>query len=82
MKLYQVVAIKGCDEFLSYCGTEYSRALEFKKQEMNAYEKLTDFDKKQTEIECRVYSIDDDVDINDIDELTNALIECTGYDLF
>ena len=49
---------------------------------MNSYEKLTDYDKKQTEIECRVYSIDDDVDINDIDELTNALVECTGYDLF
>lgn len=82
MKVYQVVTIKGCDEYLSFIGTDYSRAVEFKEKEMTAFKNLSDFDKKQTEIECRVYSIDDNVDINDIDELTNALVECTGYDMF
>lgn len=82
MKVYEIATIKNSDEHIEYIGTNFDKALEVKERELSAYNRLSSFDKKRTEIECRVYSIDDDVNINDIDELTNALIECIGYDLF
>lgn len=82
MKLFEVTTIRGCDEFQTYLGVDYSEALTAKKQALTAFEALDDYDKRQNEVECRVYEIDDDTNITDYDALIDAIVECVGYNPF
>ena len=88
MRVFEVVSIKirangeYGDEYQSYLGFDFEKAEEAYKSEVSNYELLSESDKKSTCIEARVYAIDDTVDVNDVDELTNALCECIGYDFF
>lgn len=82
MKLYQVVTTSKADEFEDYLGTDLNEANEAKKRALTAYENLSSHDKAQSEVECRVYDIDDSTDTSDRDELINAMIDCCGYNIF
>lgn len=79
MKLYQVVSIKKTDEFEYYLGTDFHEVQEAMVKSLKDYESLSLHDKAQTELECRVYDIDDSTDTSDRDELVNAMIDCCGY---
>ncbi len=45
------------------------------------YEYLTENERKTANNELRVYSIPDDIDASDSDELTEAMCDCDGYDV-
>lgn len=70
------------DETQEYFGTNIDDAREAYQRACSYYDSLTDYDKKRTCIEARVYSIDGNVNVNDEDELTDALCDCIGYDFF
>lgn len=80
MKFYQVVVSKGCDEFVEYSGVDIECAKAAQSNALADYDRLTRFDKERTSVECRAYDIDDTVNVNDSDELVNALCDCIGYD--
>lgn len=82
MKFYESVSIElrgneTGDEFTTYSGTDERKALE---EAYAAWTRQSDFDKKHSTEEVRVYELSDDVNINDEDELANALGNC-GYDV-
>lgn len=87
MKLYQLVSIKlkengeYGDEFNQYLGVNLDEAKKAKYQTDLAYDHMTPYDQRHTDIEFRVYEIDDDVDTTNEDALIDALIDCIGYDV-
>lgn len=74
MKYYEVAIVGKNDEWTYYKGFDLEKATK------------TYYDYKGTEgkdkIEARVYNIPDDTNIEDEDELTNAICDCLGYDPF
>lgn len=82
VRVFEVVSIKGNDEFQSYIGNDFDEAMNAYNDEVLRYSKLSEHDKNLTRIEPRVYAIDDTVDTSDSDELNNALIDCIGYNFF
>ena len=82
MKFYQIVTIKGNDEFTEWEGFDLETALEEKAKALNAFECLTAYDKKNSTLECRVYNLPDNTDISDRDALIDAIVESAGYNNF
>lgn len=83
MKIYAVTTIKNGDEYAEYLGADLNEALKAYDDAKTNYDVyLTSSEKTNAEVEARVYEIADNVDIEDTDELTNAIIDCCGYDEF
>ena len=82
MKYYQIVIIRGNDEFTEWEGANYETACKMKEKALNAYDSLTAYDQKDSTLECRVYDLPDDIDINDEDAVFDAICDCIGYDNF
>ena len=83
MKFYEVVTARkdGYDEWTEYEGFDREKALKALEDAKWAFETYsTAKEKKNQYVECRVYELPDDIDINDKDEIINAICECTGYD--
>lgn len=83
MKFYEVVTARkdGYDEWTEYEGFDREKALKALEDAKWAFEKYSTTKEKENQyVECRVYELPDDIDINDKDEITNAICECTGYD--
>lgn len=80
MKYYQVGTTSNGDEFVSYEGTSLEESKKALEDERYAFENLHPSDKKHTVVWGKVYDLPDDTDLNDEDELINAICECTGYD--
>lgn len=82
MKLYNVVtATKTGDEWTEYDGFDRAKAVEVLEEAQWKFEKYSTAKEKENQyVECRVYDIPDDIDINDENEITNAICDCTGYD--
>ena len=82
MKLYEVVtATKTGDEWTEYEGFDRAKALEALEEAKWNFEKYSTAKEKENEyVECKVYDIPDDIDINDKNEIINAICDCTGYD--
>jgi hypothetical protein len=68
------------DEYVSYAGISLADALEALENEKHAFKSLHEYDKKRTRVWGRIYDIPDETDINDEDEVLNAIIEAIGYD--
>lgn len=64
------------DEFDTYAGLDKEKAIDAAKRD---WIHLTDREKRSTIIEVREYDLPDDIDINDEDELVNAMCDCCGY---
>lgn len=60
------------DEFDSYAGFDFEKIME-------AYSNVRSNDKYALEI--RAYELPNDIDVNDEDEISNAIVECAGYDV-
>lgn len=91
MKYYEVTDItlnlnsKGYergDEECSYMGPDYKKAICACDEALSNWEHLDYRDKKESAIEGRIYEIPDDADINDEDEIINAICDACGYDTF
>lgn len=83
MKLYESVSIKlrgsePGDEISLYTGTDEQKALDVAAAD---WKHLSKFDKEHSLVEVRVYEISDDTDINDEDDVVDALCDCFGYDV-
>lgn len=63
------------DEWQSYLGNDLEEA-------KKALEELSTSDDKHYYTEGRIYEIEDDVDVDDEDELINAICDCYGFDTF
>lgn len=79
MKYFQVGTTSNGDEYVSYEGTSLEEAKKALEDERYAFENLHSRDKKYTEVWGRVYDLPDDVNLNDEDELINAICDCLGY---
>lgn len=86
MKIYEVISgqyqMEGCsrtygDEWVSYLGVDFSAAKRALTEESS-----TTRNNEKYYTEGRIFEIDDDVDVDDKDELTNALCDCCGFDTF
>lgn len=91
MKYYEVAEItlnlnsKGYetgDEESSYMGPDYKKAICVCDEALSNWERLDYRDKKESAIEGRIYEIPDDTDINDKDEIINAICDACEYDTF
>lgn len=91
MKYYEVAEItlnlnsKGYemgDEESSYMGPDYKKAICACDEALSNWDRLDYRDKKENAIEGRIYEIPDDTDINDEDEIINAICDACGYDTF
>lgn len=88
MKIYEVTTVNLMtngelgDEYQSYLGFDFDSALTAKSKALDDYDRLSDYDKKRCIVECRVYNVPDDVNVNDEDDITEAICECIGYDEF
>ena len=83
MKFYEVVTAtkNGYDEWTEYEGVDRAKALEALEEAKWKLEKYSTAKEKENQyVECRVYDIPNDIDINDENEITNAICDCTGYD--
>ena len=78
MKLYNVVAIKNGDEFSEYLGGKIEDAIS---NSVKAWNRLSDFDKKHQTIECREFTVCDDVDTTDESAMFDAICEVGDYDI-
>lgn len=79
MKYYQIGTTSNGDEYVSYEGASLEEAKKALEDERYAFENLHPYDKKRTEVWGRVYDLPDDVNLNDEDELINAICDCLGY---
>ncbi len=86
MKIYKVISgqyqMEGSsrtygDEWVSYLGVDFSAA-----KRALIEESSTTKNNEKYYTEGRIFEIDDDVDVDDKDELTNALCDCCGFDTF
>lgn len=91
MKYYEVAEItlnlnsKGYemgDEESSYMGPDYKKAICVCDEALSNWERLDYRDKKESAIEGRIYEITDDTDINDKDEIINAICDACEYNTF
>lgn len=83
MKYYEIVTIKNGDEYPEYEGLDLETALEAKAEALRYFEEgLTEHDKKNRSIECRVYDLPDDTDFSDKMEVADAICNCVGYNNF
>ena len=78
MKIYNVVAIKNGDEFSEYLGGKIEDAIN---NSVKAWNVLSDFDKKHQTIECREFTVSDDVDTTDESAMFDAICEVGDYDI-
>jgi hypothetical protein len=68
------------DEFTAYSGTSLDEARKAYEQEVYKFDRyLTASEKKNAEVFAREYNLPDDIDINDEDEVFNALYD-EGFD--
>lgn len=63
-------------------GPDYKKAICACDEALSNWERLDYRDKKESAIEGRIYEIPDDTDINDGDEIINAICDACGYDTF
>lgn len=91
MKYYEVAEItlklksKGYemgDEECSYMGPDYKKAICACNEAVSNWYRLDYRDKKESAIEGRVYEIPDDTNINNEDEIINAICNTCEYDTF
>ena len=65
-----------------YMGTDYKKALCACEEALYNWGRSDRRDQKKSAIEGRIYDIPDDTDINDEDEIINAICDACGYDTF
>lgn len=88
MKFYEIcdVDVKNNgeygDELLIWEGFNLEEALSKKAEALNDFDRKSNRDKQHSTIECRVYELPNDTDIEDEDELINAICDCGGYNEF
>lgn len=88
MKLYQVNEVKirvngeRGDEHEMYRGTDLQKAQEMYRIMVAHFMDMDTNGMKRTLIEAAEYDISEDTDLEDEDAVTNAMIECCGYDAF
>lgn len=77
MKVYQVTSIANnsyADEYDEYLGFDFEKFIEVAQDAKSSVQ-------DGYKLECRIYDIPDDTDIEDENELTDAMCDCQGYDL-
>lgn len=72
MTYYATITATNTDEWTEYEGIDLNEAL-------RAYERATAYTAHNVEV--RAYELPDDTDINDRNELIDAICECVGYDV-
>lgn len=72
MTYYATISSTNLDEQTEYEGIDIKKAIQ-------AYERAINY--TQRNVEIRVYTLPDDTDINDRDELINAICDAMGYGL-
>lgn len=83
MKYYEIVDVKkDGEEFTEWKGFDLEEALIEKEDALINWERSSDYNRKRSTIECRVYDLPEDTDINDEDAVFDAVSDCIGYDNF
>ncbi len=86
MKFYQIITIsmknnEPGDEFTVWEGFDYEEALKQKEKAEQAFNTLSDYDKKHQVLEARVYDLEL-TENPDADEINDAIIDSLGYNEF
>lgn len=68
------------DGFDKYFGFDFSKALETYENLKSDYERLSEEEKRNETFELQVYRIPNDIDLEDENEIINAMCDSTGYD--
>lgn len=83
MKYFEIVTITATQEFTEWEGFDFATALREKEKALDYFGRgLTEHDRKDRSIECRVYTIPEDTDLSDKMEIADAICNCAGYDIF
>lgn len=84
-KYYQIVTVntRTNEEWLDWEGADFEEAIVQKQKATSDFDHyLTEREKKERIIECRLYNFPDDVDFDDKDSIVNAICDATGFDEF
>ena len=77
------VNTKRDDMWTEWSGTDFEIAKKEKASAINRFDKyLTDREKQEIVLEFRAYSLPEDADFTDEDELEDAILNCGGWDEF